>query len=202
MADFRLRGLLVAELKVDIPDCRFDLGLARSEGKLRLTRSGEGTGTVRIAEDSLAEYIVGKYAEIKSATVRVYNDVVWVEGYGEFLFVKTEFAVIASVLVEDGSRLVLTDAKIYFDWQRADPVAVQALLRILNPIIDLDADLGLHGAITVERVRLRDGVLEASGSARIPIKPDAAGADNEGQADDSRVDPSCNGACRASAVPR
>ena len=178
LSDFRLRGLLVSELTVDIRDCRFDLGLARSERKLRLTRSGEGLGTVKIAEDSLAEYIVEKYAEIKSATVRVYNDVIWVEGYGEFLFLKTDFAIIAHIVAVDGTKLTLTDAKIYFDWQRADPAAVQILLDILNPVIDLDADLGLFGAITVEHVRLRNGVLEASGPARIPIKPSAGCTDN------------------------
>ncbi|MCG9896297.1 MAG: LmeA family phospholipid-binding protein [Fimbriimonadaceae bacterium] len=171
LRDFRLRGLRIEELGAEIPNSRFDLGLALKEKKIRVTQSGEGTGWVKILENDLAEYIVAKFAEIKSATVKIDRDVIWVEGYGEFLVVKSDFAVIAKVASPDGRRLMLENAKIYFNWQRADPFASQALLRILNPVVDLDKDLGLAGAIDVKSIRLRGGHILASGSARIPPKP-------------------------------
>ena len=71
----------------------------------------------------------------------------------------------------DGTKLELTDAKIYFDWRRADPPGAQALLDLLNPVIDLNKDLGLHGAISVTKLRLRDGVLFIEGDTTIPIRP-------------------------------
>ncbi len=171
LSDFNLRGLQINELRADIPDCRYDLGLARGKKQFRISKSGEGTGSVRVDEKALADYIVKKYAEVKSATVKVYNDVVWVEGYGEFLIVNTNFTVIAKLTPVDGTKLVLTDAKIYFDWVRAEPAAAKVLLDLLNPVVDLYSGLGLYDAISVTDVRLRDGYVLAIGRTRVPVKP-------------------------------
>ena len=171
MHNLNVRGLLIDELVADIPDCRYDFGLARSKKTFRVSQSGEGTGSVKVSEQALADYIVDKYAEIKSATVKVYNDIVWVEGYGEFLIVNTNFAVIARLVAVDGTKLELTDAKIYFDWQRADPAAAQVLLDVLNPVVDLRDGLGLYDALHVTDVRLRDGFVLASGRTRVPTRP-------------------------------
>jgi hypothetical protein len=171
LSNFEMRGLVIDELSADIPECRYDLGLARGQMTFRISKTGEGTGTVRISEKALADYIVEKYAEVKSATVRVYNDVVWVEGYGEFLIVNTNFAVIARLATTDGTTLELTDAKVYFDWQRAEPAAAKVILDLLNPVVDLKEGLGLYDAMTVTEIGLRDGFLTATGKARIPVKP-------------------------------
>lgn len=171
LADFRLRGLRIQKLEASIPGCRFDLSLALNKREFRLSRSGVGTGTVTVAEADLAEWINAKYAEIKRCTVKVDRDVVWVEGYGEFLIVKTNFTVIAKLKAVDGTKLTLHDAKIYFDWVRADPLAAQTLLKTLNPVVDLDKDLGLADAIKVTDIRLRDGVVRASGLTKIPVAP-------------------------------
>jgi hypothetical protein len=171
LRDFEMRGLRIAELTADIPDCRYDFGLARREQVFRISKSGEGTGSVRVEEKDLANYIVDKYAEIKSATVRIYNDVLWVEGYGEFLIVNTNFAVIAKITPVDGTKLMLTDAKIYFDWVRADPPASKVILDLLNPVVDLRDGLGLYDALHVTDVRLRDGFVLASGRTRVPERP-------------------------------
>ncbi|MEX2244015.1 MAG: hypothetical protein WD716_09250 [Fimbriimonadaceae bacterium] len=178
LKEFDLRGLRIAELHAEIPNSRYDLGLARRERVFRLSKSGEGTGWVKVREDDLADYIVRKYAEVKSCTVRVDRDVVWVEGYGEFLIVNSNFTIIARLVPEEGTRLVLTDAKVYFDWVRAEPEAAKVLLELLNPVVDLHTELGLFDAIYVTDVRLRDGFVLASGRTRVPIRP--APADNPG----------------------
>lgn len=171
LSNFRLRGLRIESLSAEIPDCRFDLSLALHERRFRLSRSGIGRGTVRVAERDLAEWIDTKYAEIKGCTVSVDRDVVWVEGYGEFLIVKTNFTVIASLKAVDGTKLVLDRARIYFDWRRADPMAAKMLLDTLNPVVDLDKDLGLADAIHVDSITLRGGAVSASGRTKIPLAP-------------------------------
>lgn len=171
LRDFSLRGLRIAELNADIPDCRYDFGLATGKGQIRLSRSGVGRGSVSILEKDLSDYIVRKYSEIKRCTVKVYNGVVWVEGYGEFLVVNSNFAVIAKIGVTDGTQLNLTNAKVYFDWKRGEPGVAGALLKSLNPVVDLREDLGLYDAVTVETVTLEGGVLRAEGATKIPVKP-------------------------------
>lgn len=171
LTDFTLRRLRVAELSADIPNCRYDFGLAKGQHKIRLSRSGVGRGFVKIREGDLAEYLVAKFHEIKRCTVKVDRGVVWVEGYGEFLIFKSDFQVIANLVPVGGDKLALADAKVYFDWRRADKAAADAILKTLNPVVDLNEDLGLCGAVSVDRVTLHGGILTAEGDTKIPIRP-------------------------------
>jgi hypothetical protein len=171
LSDFSIAGLHVERLTATIPGCRYDFGLALRHRQLRLSRSGVGVGTVTILEEDLARWILQKFHEIERVTVKIDRDRAWVEGFGRFLVATTEFAVIADLAIQEGSRLRLSDAKVYFDWLRVEPETRDVLLRTLNPIVDLDKDLGLYGAIVLEGVRLRDGRVTAWGSTRIPILP-------------------------------
>lgn len=168
LGDFVLCGLRIERLEATIPSCRFDLpGLVRRH-EMRLSRSGEGTGEVTVLADDLARFLVEKFHEIQRASVRIEKDKVFVSGFGEFVIVKAEFDVIARLVAVDGRKLALADARIYFDDRRADAAARRALLDTLNPVIDVDEDLGLDGAFDIEGLRLRDGVLRAHGRTRIP----------------------------------
>jgi hypothetical protein len=169
--DFTLAGLRIEHLEASIPDCRFDLALALSKKQIRLSRSGVGTGRVRILERDLEAFILKKFKEIKRVAVKIDKYKVFVEGYGEFLIVQSDFLVIANLTPLDGNKLVLTDAVILLNGHRADEAASQALLSTLNPVVDLDRDLQLHGAIHVRGLRLQEGVLEAWGDTKIPDLP-------------------------------
>jgi hypothetical protein len=171
LTDFRLGGLLIDELSTDIYGSRWDTRSIKT-GELRLTRSGTGRGFVKISEEALAEWVVSKNPEIKRAVVEVDRDVIWVDGYGEFLFVKSEFTIIAKLATDDGTKLNLVDPKVYFDWNRASKPAAQALLNILNPVVDLNKDLNLHNAVKVDNFRLRGGSLLAEGQTVIPERPE------------------------------
>lgn len=171
LSDFVLSGLRVESLEADIPGCRYDFGLALRRRTFRLSRSGVGTGRVVLLEKDLEAFILKKYHEIKKVSVKIDRDKVFVEGYGEFLIAKTNFEVIASLTPIEGTKLELTNARIFFDWKRTDDVASKALLDTLNPVVDLRRDLGLFDAVEVEGVRLRDGRLEAWGKTRIPTRP-------------------------------
>lgn len=171
LREFTLRGLKIESLTASIPDCRYDFALAMKRRQIRLSRSGMGRGEVRIREADLAAYIVKKYRDIKRCTVKAEYGVVWVEGYGEFLLAKTDFTVIAQIAIEDGTKLVLTRPKIFFDWVRAEPAAADAMLKTLNPIVDLHEDLGLADAIFVDTIDCRGGYVVASGKTKIPVRP-------------------------------
>ena len=172
LQDFTLGGLPIRRLRADIPDCRFDFSLALRRRQIRLSRSGMGVGEVEVAEKDLERFILAKYPEVKRATVRINRDKVIVDGYGEFLLLATNFWVVAKLEPVDGNKLVLTHARVLFDGRDAGEAGRNALLQVLNPVVDLDRDLNLYGAIQVQRLVLRDGVLRASGPTKIPDKPE------------------------------
>ncbi len=169
LRDFSIRKLHVASLEADIPECRFDFALALSKHRLRLSRSGVGTGTVRISERALADFIMAKFPEITKCTVRAYQGHVWVEGHGEFLLVSTDFACVARLGSVNKRQIVLEGAKVYFDWRRTDGPARDAVLKLLTPVVDLEKDLGLADAVDIQSVDCRDGYLVAKGATRIPL---------------------------------
>jgi hypothetical protein len=171
LSDFRLRGLQVQELTADIRGSRFDLGAATGPGELVLSKSGVGRGQVAVRQEDLAAWIPSKVREIKSCTVTLADGQATVAGDGEFLIVKTPFRVQAALEVREGSQVWLTRAKIWFRDEAVEGPAAEAVLKVMNPIIDLNKDLGLAGAIAVDTLTLSDGLLTAAGEVRIPERP-------------------------------
>lgn len=172
LKEFTLAGLRVAEIDATIPGCRFDLGLATRKRQFRLSRSGVGTGSVVIRADDLVRYVLGKFPEIKTMTLQLRNGRALMEGDAEILILQTKYRIDAALTSPDGSTFALSDARITFDGNPADPISADALLRTLNPVIDLNKDLKLYGAVHVRQVSLANDELRASGDTRIPNLPD------------------------------
>ena len=168
LREFNLAGLEVASLNATIPDCRYDFAAARDHKLFRLTRSGAGTGSVSVTQDALADYLVSRYKEIERATVKIEKDHAWVEGYVNLGFFKSEFAVVSKLAARNGSEIVFDNPKIYFDWIRTDEIGTRAITSFLDPIIDLNDDLGLFGAMDIQTLTLESGLLTASGTVSVP----------------------------------
>lgn len=134
----------------------------------RLSRSGSGPGEVVVSDRDLGGFILHKFHEVKTVFVKIENDRILVQGHGEFLLLSTDFEIDARLEVEEGTKLVLRNARITFDGKPAGDELNRVLLDTLNPVVDLDQDLGLHGAMTVNRLVLKDGLIRALGNVTIP----------------------------------
>lgn len=171
LEDFRLAGLRISALDASIPNCRFDLPLAMRHGKIRLSESGTGTGSVTILASDLEEFILRKFHEIKHVSVHLNGGRVIVSGDGEFLIAHTAFKVSAALVSPDGAKLMLQDADVTMDGHPASEAAEATLLTAMNPVVDLNDDLHLWGAIKVESIALESDRLVASGPTHIPVRP-------------------------------
>lgn len=171
---FNLRNLPIERLDVSIPDSRFDLPFAAKKHKFRLSRSGLGTCSVQITATDLASFIPKKFHEIKTVSVRFDRGMVIVEGHADLLFLTTDFFVVSHLEPTDGTKLLLTDARVLFDGERVEPAAAKILLDLLNPILDLDRDLGLHSAVHLQHIDVKSGMLNATGTTVIPDLPENA----------------------------
>lgn len=170
LRDFSLNGLHIESLRAAIPDCRFDLGLALSKRRILLTQSGVGTGSVSLRDRDLEPFVLAKFHDIKRVSIRFANGRIHVEGHGQFLIVDTDFTVDARLGIVDGCKLMLQDATILFDGQPTDESSRQALIQTMNPVVDLNADLHLFGAIALDSLSMDNGILIASGATRIPAR--------------------------------
>ncbi len=170
--DFSLRALAIKELGADLFQCRYDFGLAKRERRVRLSHSGTGPGYALVTEEALERFLLSKYPEIKSVSVRLKKYKAFVEGYGEFLIAQSRFYVIADLQARQGTQIWLSNAIVFLDGKRASPEMERALLNVINPVLDLDKDLGLYGALQLSRVDIQEGMLVARGIARIPERPE------------------------------
>lgn len=171
LTDFYLTGLRVESLKAVIPRCRYDYSYALKSGRIRLSESGVGSGTVTLLDRDLSPFILRKFKEIKKVTVTALKDEVLVEGYGEFLVINTNFSVRAKLSSPNGSTLILTEAHITFDGRPAEQQASRVILDTLNPVVDLPKDLHLMDAVKVRGVKITPGKITAWGDTKIPIDP-------------------------------
>ncbi len=168
LKDFVLAGLKVDRLEASIPDCRYDFGLAKRDHRIVLTKSGIGTGKVTLSQDALGAFILYKFHEIKSVTVHLADELIAIDGHGEFLLFSTDFKITGRLEVIGGHALQLVDAMMTFDDRSVDDASRETLLRALNPVVDLNKDLHLERAFELEGLRLDHGSLEAWGKATVP----------------------------------
>lgn len=171
LKNFRLRSLEIESLEADVPACRYDFALLMREKRVRISRSGVGIGKVRVRETALSDFVLRKFSGMKSISIRCDRGWIWAEGEGEFLVIQTKFWLKAKLVPRGGRQLFLEQATVSFDGIRAEPELAKVLLDALNPVVDLDADLGLHGAMDVEAVEAANGTVTAIGKSRIPVAP-------------------------------
>ena len=168
---FNLTGLAVARLEARLPDCRFDFGLARRSGKIRLTRSGVGTGTVSVAQADLESFVLKRFPALQRFSMELGMDRAKIEGSGRFVAFQADISIEGRLVSPDGNKIELADARVRIGGNEATASVTKTILDFLNPVIDLDRDLRLFGALRVHRIELRDGSLIAHGVAKVPDHP-------------------------------
>jgi hypothetical protein len=171
LSDFELTGLTVKKLEARIPDCRFDFGLAQRKGQIRLTQSGVGTGSVEVTRDALIKYVVRKHPTLRNVVIDMGPDQIVITGNGRFMAFDAHVEIRSRVSSPDGHTLQLVDADVQINGQKAIPAARDAVLKVLNPVVDLNRDLKLFGALTIESVEILETSLRAKGRAQIPEHP-------------------------------
>lgn len=171
LENFVVRDLPVEHLSADIPGNRFPLGLLRS-GVVRLSRSGEGNGSVSITEEGLAQYMRKRFAQaLLSVNVQFSRRKVFADGEAAFGPIRRDFEIIADLAIGTKRQLVIARAIVFLDGRRVRDGSEKPLLRALNPVLDIDRDLGLAGGFDMESLEVTEGRATITGLARVPPPP-------------------------------
>ncbi len=171
LREFVVRDLPVESLEADIPGCRFALGMLTA-GEVRLSRSGEGPGTVTIAAGDLRKYMLARFKVFESLEIRLEKYKLFAKGRAAFGPVRREFEVICDVEIAGKRALVIANPIVFVEGSRARDGSAQSLVNAFNPVLDIDKDLGMAGAFDMSEIVIRDGKAVISGIARIPVRPE------------------------------
>lgn len=169
LKEFTLRGLLVQSLTAQIPNCRFDLDLAVKRRKFRLSQSGEGTGTVNIRAADLERFILLKYPSLKSCHLSLNKDRAIVEGETSLGTLPIKFRIEGRMESADGRSLRLVEPTAVINGAQSSDSSARALASSINPVLHLDRDLGLSGAVDIQTISLQNNQLMATAKTRIPV---------------------------------
>jgi hypothetical protein len=104
---------------------------------------------------------------VKRLDIRLYN--VIFEGTILTPFGTADFAMGASTQVWESQGLSLVPAYLFLGGKRVDASQEPTLSRMLSPVIDLNRDFKLKGALTIHQLSLGNGELHLSGTATIPV---------------------------------
>lgn len=181
LRDFELTGLGVAQMTASIPNVRYDLAHAARHGEIRISRAGVGTSTVALRPEAIAAWLMRRSPGLLDVTGRIEDGKLGVKGRLRFSNFEIPFDVLSRVTGE-GPRLLLDHPQIRLAGVLTEGKSVDELVRALNPVVDVDRDLALGGAVSIRRVDVRDGLIVASGAVTIPAseRPEAPGKNADG----------------------
>lgn len=171
LRDFSVRDLPVDELSADIPGCRFALGMLTS-GKVRLSRSGEGDGSVKIASSGLRQYMLARFKVFESLEIRLEKYKLFARGRAVFGPIRRDFEIICDLEISGKRALVIANPIVFIAGRRVRDGSEQSLVTAFNPVLDIDKDLGMAGAFDMYKIVMRDGEAVITGLARIPVRPE------------------------------
>ncbi|MFQ3611154.1 MAG: LmeA family phospholipid-binding protein [Fimbriimonadales bacterium] len=169
MRSARLRGLRAESAYAEIPDVYYDRQLALSKRIFRLSATGIGNAVIVVNEDDLADYIVRKYAPyLREISVAITPEQTTVQGQAVFFGNRVQFRAVGKLAPREGVYLDLAEAQLEIEGGELPPQSVEILRQWLNPIIDLDRDLGIYDGLRVDAVLSEVGRMRVLGKIWIP----------------------------------
>lgn len=171
MENAHLRGLRAESARAVIPEVYYDKSLALSKRIFRLSATGVGACEIVVNERDLAAYIIRKYAPyIREVAVQITPEQTTVQGVAALFVGEVRFKAVGRLTPRDGRYLDLADVQIQIEGANLPPESTELLRQFLNPIIDIERDLGLYDGLAVDSVVSEAGKMRALGRVWIPRK--------------------------------
>ena len=175
LTDFTLKGLPVRRLEADVPFATYDLGWAGYKDRLHLRSAGIGTARVEVGAEGLQYFAIRKYRSILSdVSVSFERNEVFLSGNYALFGVPTAFVATGTLRPRAGRYVDLFDPVVTVNGIPLSERNANFLLGQLNPLLDIDNDLGLGGFFSVETIAIGDQSVTMSGSMTIPLAQPAA----------------------------
>ena len=171
MSNANLRGLRAERALAIIPEVYYDKSLALSKRIFRLSATGVGACEIVVNERDLAAYIARKFAPyMREVDVQITPEQITVQGTAVLFVGEVRFRAVGKLVPREGRYLDLAEVSIETEGANLPAESANLLRQFLNPIIDIERDLGLHDGLSVETIISELGKMRALGKVWIPNK--------------------------------
>ena len=167
--DFRLRTLHIDRLDADVPNVKYDVQEALYREKLLLRGAGIGPASVALKTESLTLFINHKYPDFYSdLNIKLNPGQVILSGKTSILGLKLPFQVTGHLIQRDARYIDLIAEQILINGIRVMPQTAQSLVDKINPVLDINTDLGLNGIFTINDVSVDTEFITIRGLITFP----------------------------------
>ncbi|MCS7273623.1 MAG: hypothetical protein NZ550_05695 [Fimbriimonadales bacterium] len=164
-----LRGLRAEYATAIIPEVFYDRSLALAKRIFRLSATGVGACEIVVNEHDLAAYIRAKYARfIREVAVQISPQQTVVQGVALLLGSEVRFRAVGKLAPREGRFLDLAEMQVDIEGASLPAQSAELLRQFLNPIIDVERDLGLYDGLAIDVVQSEVGRMRAQGRVWIP----------------------------------
>jgi hypothetical protein len=166
--DFTLRTLPLRSLRATIPAVTLDVNQALWNDRIVLRSAGEGTAVAVVDEAGLRMFVAQKYPQYKDLELRLTPGTASLSAQAALFGLPARVEATGGVQVRDGRYLDAVNTIMRLNGKEAAASLTQSIVRTLNPVLDIDKDLGLGGYIYMTRAEIGQGILTVFGRATIP----------------------------------
>lgn len=166
-----LKSLRIESLTATLENCRFDKPLAIGHRRIRVSNSGTGWGQATITETALTEFAAKRYPTLSYPEVKLEYGKVSVSGDVRLPGLVGRVRVLGTLASPNGSSLALTHPRIWLNNKRLDSKFRPAVMALMGSFFDIDADLGLAGAVKINTISVQNGRVTLAGPILLPTRP-------------------------------
>ncbi len=166
--EISVRGIPVKSLHLEIPSVSLDVVRAFVDERIFVRSAGEGTGRTTVDEHGLEVFITKKYPQINSPKVTLADGRVRLQGKFTGFGIPSDLDAIGSLEIVDGRFANLVSTTITLNGKPVVGPFMQSMLKMVNPVIDVDKDLGMGGTFYALSVEIRNGAATVYGKATVP----------------------------------
>ena len=168
--DIVLRDLGVQTLTADIPFVKADATKAFFDGHLRFRGAQEGTGEAILTAEQIERYLAKKRPQFQELKIRLSQGEAFISGKTALLIPGSAFEAKATVGISEGRYLNAENPTVSLNGTPMPRTMAIQLLKTVNPIIDIDKDLGLGEWLYITSAEIAEGKLTVRGRIHIPVK--------------------------------
>ncbi len=169
LTDFTLSGLPIARFEADLPFVTFDIGHAIWKDRLRLRSAGTGPVTALVDAEGLRTFISHKYHQtLSDVEIWIQNQKIHLKGRIALFTAPVPFIATGTLAPRAGRYIDFADPVILLNRSFLAPQVAQSLLKGINPVLDVQTDLGLSGFFTLTDIEIGDRFVTIRGRATVP----------------------------------
>jgi hypothetical protein len=169
LRDVTVSGYPVREFTADIPSLTYDLGYAYYQGRLVVRDAGRGAGEIVLSSADLHDFIAKKYQGLFSnfsVAILPHGDI-RLSGELNFLGEQLPVDIQAKLIIMTPTSVGLTAADVRLNGRPLDVPQTALLLSRINPVVDLNSDLGIGDFFMIEQLQYKRDMLIVRGDCRL-----------------------------------